>query len=93
MTFVLQHGESDKHLRRSGVPYVIVRPHYFQQNVTEQNALSVGEDGVLAVPAGEARLSMTDTRDAATVAVAALTEEGHAGSVYDVTGPHALSHH
>lgn len=93
MTFARHHGESDEHLRRSGVPFVIVRPNYFQQNVTEQNAPSIGPDGVLAVPAGEARLSMTDTRDAATVAAVALTEEGHAGRVYDVTGPEALSHH
>jgi uncharacterized protein YbjT (DUF2867 family) len=92
MTFARQHGESDDHLRRSGVPFVIVRPNYFMQNVTEQNAPSIGADGMLYVPAGESRLSMTDTRDAAAVAAVALTEEGHAGQAYDATGPEALSH-
>ena len=92
MTFARQHGECDAHLRASGVPFAVVRPNYFQQNVTEQNLPSIGEGHVLSVPAGEARLSMTDTRDAAAVAVAALTEDGHAGRHYDVTGPEALSH-
>ena len=36
---------------------------------------------------------MVDTRDVAAVASIALTEDGHSGAHYDVTGPAALSYH
>ena len=36
---------------------------------------------------------MVDARDVAAVAAVALTEPGHAGAHYDVTGPEALSYH
>jgi uncharacterized protein YbjT (DUF2867 family) len=45
------------------------------------------------VNAGEARISMADTRDIAAVAAKVLTEPGHEGNAYDVTGPEALSYH
>ena len=35
---------------------------------------------------------MVDTRDVAAVATLALTEPGHSGAHYDVTGPEALSY-
>ena len=35
---------------------------------------------------------MVDTRDVAAVAAVVLTEPGHAGQTYDVTGPEALSY-
>jgi uncharacterized protein YbjT (DUF2867 family) len=92
MTFARQHGRIDEHLRASGVPYAILRPNYFTQNVTTVNAPSIGADGRLYVPAGNARLSMTDTRDVAAVAAAIITGDGHAGQAYDVSGPEALSH-
>ena len=92
MTFAKQHGRIDEHLERSGVPWTILRPNYFSQNVTTVNAPSIGPDGKLYVPAGAARLSMTDTRDVAAVAATVLIGAGHAGRAYDVTGPEALSH-
>jgi uncharacterized protein YbjT (DUF2867 family) len=92
MTFARQHGKIDDHLRASGVPYAVVRPNVFLQNVTETNLPSIGPDGVLYTPAGDARLSMADTRDAAEIAVLALTGAGSAGEEHDVTGPDALSY-
>ena len=35
---------------------------------------------------------MVDVRDNAAVAVAALTGDGHAGKIYTLTGPEALTH-
>jgi len=92
MTFAKQHGQCDDYLRESSVPYVIIRPNYFQQNVTEQAIPPIGPDGKMYVPAGKSRISMSDTRDVASVAYRALTARGHAGHVYEVTGPAALSH-
>jgi len=41
---------------------------------------------------GGAKVSVVDVRDIAEVAVAALTETGHEGKIYDLTGPQALTH-
>ena len=44
----------------------------------------------MALPAPEVGEPFVDADDVADVAVAALTEEGHAGQVYEVTGPRLL---
>jgi uncharacterized protein YbjT (DUF2867 family) len=91
-TFVRDHGVCDAYLRDSGVPHAIVRPNLFTQSVLETTIPSIDADGNFYANAGDARVSMTDTRDIAAVAAAVLTEEGHDGRTYDVTGPEALSY-
>jgi uncharacterized protein YbjT (DUF2867 family) len=90
--FISAHTACDRYLEDSGLPYVIVRPNLFLQNITESTIPSVDAAGNFYVDAGEARISMVDTRDVAAVAAVALTEPGHAGARYDVTGPEALSY-
>jgi uncharacterized protein YbjT (DUF2867 family) len=48
--------------------------------------------GALQAPIGDASVSVVDARDIAAVAAAALTEDGHVGNTYTVTGPAALTH-
>jgi uncharacterized protein YbjT (DUF2867 family) len=62
------------------------------QNIPESNIPSIGEDGNLYVDAGDARISMVDTRDVAAVAAVVLTDSDHVGARYDITGPQALSY-
>jgi len=71
---------------------VIVRPNLFLQNIPESTIPAIDASGNFYVDAGQARISMVDTRDVAAVAAAALSEPGHAGAEYDVTGPQALSY-
>lgn len=92
-TFVRDHGTCDGYLEQSGVPHAIVRPNLFMQNVPENTIPSIDAAGNFYANAGEARISMVDTRDVASVAAVLLTEPGHEGSAYDVTGPEALSYH
>ena len=73
--------------------YAIVRPNQFLQSVSESTIPSIDEDGHVYVDAGDARISTADTRDVAAVASILLTEGGHNGAHYDVTGPQALSYH
>ena len=47
--------------------------------------------GELALPAGDVPEPFVDAEDIADVAVAALTEDGHTGEVYELTGPRALT--
>jgi uncharacterized protein YbjT (DUF2867 family) len=90
--FISAHTTCDRYLQGSGLPYVIVRPNLFLQNIPELTIPSVDASGIFHADAGEARISMVDTRDAAAVAAVALTEPGHTGAHYDVTGPEALSY-
>lgn len=90
--FISAHSACDRYLEASGLPHVIVRPNLFLQNVPESTIPSIDASGNLYLDAGEARISMVDTRDVAAVAAVALTEPGHAGARYDVTGPEALSY-
>jgi uncharacterized protein YbjT (DUF2867 family) len=90
--FISAHTTCDRYLEGSGLPYVIVRPNLFLQNIPESTIPSIDASGIFYADAGEARISMVDTRDVAAVAALALTEPGHAGAHYDVTGPEALSY-
>ncbi len=92
-TFVRDHGACDAYLKDSGVPHAIVRPNLFQQNVPENTGPSIDGDGNFYANAGDARISMVDTRDVAAVAATLLTQGGHDGETYEVTGPEALSYH
>jgi uncharacterized protein YbjT (DUF2867 family) len=60
--------------------------------VPETTVPSIGSDGNFYANAGDARISMVDTRDVAAVAATVLTTAGHEGQTYDVTGPEALSY-
>jgi uncharacterized protein YbjT (DUF2867 family) len=90
--FVSAHTVSDRYLEGSGLNHAILRPNMFMQNVPESTIPSIDEGGRFYANAGEARISMVDTRDVAAVAAAVLTEDGHAGARYDITGPEALSY-
>ena len=91
--FMRDHGVCDAYLREADLEHVIVRPNVFSQNVPESTVPSIGEDGVFYANAGDARLSMVDTRDVAAVAVALLTSPVRASDgVVEVTGPEALSY-
>ena len=74
----------------SGIQSTIVRASWFSQNFTEGMLAGSVADGFVAIPAGERREPFVDVNDIADVAVAALTGEGHAGRVYEVTGPQLL---
>jgi uncharacterized protein YbjT (DUF2867 family) len=56
-----------------------------------QWASPIKAQGAVFMPLGEGRVAVVDPRDIAAVAVKALTEPGHEGKAYDVTGPEALS--
>jgi uncharacterized protein YbjT (DUF2867 family) len=69
----------------------IVRASWFAQNFDEGPFRELVRSGEVTLPAGDVAEPFVDVEDIADVAVAALTEEGHAGEVYEVTGPEALT--
>jgi (4-alkanoyl-5-oxo-2,5-dihydrofuran-3-yl)methyl phosphate reductase len=74
----------------SGVPWTFLRPTNFASNSLAW-APAVKASGTVRAPIGEFRYAVIDPRDIASVAVAALTEPGHQGKAYPLTGPEALS--
>jgi uncharacterized protein YbjT (DUF2867 family) len=89
--FGRQHGEAERALEDSGLPFTVLRPNGFFQNFLG-NAASIQSRSAIHAPAGQMRISMVDVRDIAAVAARVLTEPGHAWQRYTITGPEALSH-
>ena len=85
-----QHAEIDAELEASGLPYTLLRPHNFMQN-TLMAAQSVASDGTVYMPLKEGKLGIIDIRDIADVAAKVLTEAGHEGKTYGLTGPASIS--
>lgn len=77
-------------LRDSGMAWTLLRPRAFMSNCLSW-APSVRSRGVVSALYGTSVNSCVDPRDIAAVAVRALTEDGHEGRVYTLTGPRAIS--
>ncbi|WP_405791836.1 SDR family NAD(P)-dependent oxidoreductase [Streptomyces sp. NBC_01506] len=75
----------------AGTRWTIVRPAWFAQNFSEGFFLDAVLTGELRLPAGDGAASFVDADDIAAVAVAALTEDGHGGRTYELSGPRALT--
>ena len=84
------HKEADQRVIDSGIPYTILQPAYFMQNVL-MSATSIASDGIVYGAMGDGKIGFIDTRDIADVAATILTSDGHEGQSYVLTGPEALS--
>lgn len=82
------HALIDHHLRASGIRWTILKPTAFMQNfLWFKDPIA---KGFLPQVAGKGSVSWVDTRDVARVAAAVLTEDGHEGATYFITGPETL---
>jgi uncharacterized protein YbjT (DUF2867 family) len=75
----------------TGFEWTVVRASWFAQNFSEGAFLDAVLSGEVALPVGDVGEPFVDADDIADVAVAALTEDGHHGQVYEVTGPRLLT--
>jgi uncharacterized protein YbjT (DUF2867 family) len=78
-------------VQNSGVEWTVVRASWFNQNFSEGEFLDMILAGAVTLPAGDVPEPFVDVDDIADVAVAALTEDGHAAQIYEVTGPRPLT--
>ncbi|MBL3705805.1 NAD(P)H-binding protein [Sulfitobacter sp. BDSS02] len=95
---VLLTGRGEHHAQRaeevvqsSGLRFTIVRAAWFAQNFSEGALHETVMADILPMPGGEVREPIVDVDDIADVAVAALTEPGHDGELYEVTGPRLMT--
>jgi len=76
-------------LRESGLGVTYLRPSAFASNAFAwRDSIRTGK---VTDPTGDGVLAVMDPEDIACVAVAALTEDGHVGKGYLLTGPQALT--
>jgi len=78
-------------IRNSGLGFTIVRSAWFAQNFSEGYLRDPILGGVLPMPGGDVEEPIIDIDDIADVVVAALTEDGHMGERYEVTGPRLMT--
>ncbi|GIJ49614.1 NmrA family protein [Virgisporangium aliadipatigenens] len=85
------HAPNERALRATGLRWTILRPGWFAQNFSEGFFRDPVLRGELRLAAGDGAAAWVDTGDIADVAVAALTGDGHAGEIYELSGPRALT--
>ncbi|SDJ42555.1 Uncharacterized conserved protein YbjT, contains NAD(P)-binding and DUF2867 domains [Nonomuraea jiangxiensis] len=83
--------DSEAAVRESGLEWTISRPGWFAQNFSEGFFADAVRAGELRLPAGDGAASFVDAEDIAAVVVAALTEDRHAGQIYELSGPRAVT--
>jgi uncharacterized protein YbjT (DUF2867 family) len=84
------HHEREQLIRASGIPATFVRPCGFMSNVMDWlPTLRAG--GYVLDPVGPGKAALIDPADIADVAALALTEDGHAGASYTLTGDDPLT--
>ncbi len=83
--------QAEDAVRSSGADLTVVRSTWFAQNFSEMYWVEYVQSGLVALPAGEVPEPFVDVDDIADVAVAALTEDGHSGQLYELTGPRLLT--
>lgn len=89
--FLRYHAVVEDAISDSGIAFTHLRPNLYMQGLLGFRR-PIQTEGRFAAPAGDARVSIVDVRDIAAVAAVALTQDGHQGRIYDLTGPEALTH-
>lgn len=82
---------AERILADSGVRWTVVRASWFAQNFSEGEFVHMVMNNAITLPARDIPEPWIDINDIADVAVAALTEPGHDGEIYEVTGPRAIT--
>jgi len=81
----------EKALADSGADWTVLRCSWFDQNFSEGYLLEPVVSGHVVLPAGAVGEPFVDADDIADVAAAALTQAGHTGQTYELTGPRLLT--
>ncbi|NJK87939.1 MAG: hypothetical protein HC923_00110 [Myxococcales bacterium] len=77
----------ERFVETSGVDFVHLRPTWFMDNFHTFWIGSIRSDGVIALPAAEARTAFIDARDIGRSASAALVRDDVSRSAYQADGP------
>jgi NAD(P)H dehydrogenase (quinone) len=84
------HHLTEDALRRSGVPYTILRNQIYADGLISRGAKAVAA-GELVTNSGRGKWAPVARADCAAAAAAVLTQPNHEGKTYDITGPDLIS--
>jgi uncharacterized protein YbjT (DUF2867 family) len=82
---------AERGVQEAGAAWTVLRSSLFAQNFSEYFLLDGVLTGAVALPSPDVPEPFIDVEDIADVAVAALTEDRHAGRIYELTGPRAVT--
>lgn len=86
------HWEAEQTLESSGIAWTHLQPTDLARFNIRSILPTVEGQGAFYSSIGQGRVALVDEEDVAEVAVAALTENGHEGKKYVLTGPKAMSY-
>jgi uncharacterized protein YbjT (DUF2867 family) len=90
---IAPHGKIEKYIREKELPFTMLRPSFFMQNLTTAHRDDIRLRNEIALPVGKAKTSFIDTRDIGEAAANCLLHpEKHANKVYTLTGDKALTY-
>ena len=80
-----EHIETENMLAASGIPYALLRNGWYSENYLA-SAPPALEHGVFLGAAGDGKIASATREDYAAAAAKVISEEGHAGKVYELAG-------
>jgi len=80
----------EERLIESGLPFTILQPAAYMQNVVEQWESVQAQEAFRVPYAAGTRIGMVDLVDVAEATAEVLTGAGHAGAIYELCGPEVL---
>lgn len=86
-TFARDHFHTEEHIRASGLAFTFSRQNLYLDLLP----FIPGADGVIRGPAGTGRVAPVLRDDVADALLAMVTEPGHEGATYELTGPQSLT--
>ncbi len=86
------HAMTDSEIMASGIPYTILRPNYYMQNVLG-SIPTIQQQGKIYSGTGSGKIGMIDVRDVADCLVSLCADGGHLGQVYTLTGDASISYY
>ncbi|MEJ5072881.1 SDR family oxidoreductase [Enterobacter ludwigii] len=84
----VEHVETEKMLAESGITYTLLRNGWYTENYLASAPPAI-EHGVFIGAAGDGKIASATRADYAAAAAKVMSEDGHAGKVYELAGDNA----
>jgi uncharacterized protein YbjT (DUF2867 family) len=90
---ITPHYKVEQYLRAQDIGFTFLRASFFMQNLSSTHRAEIRARDEIYLPVGRARTSFVDVRDLGAAGAACLSQPGHVGQAYELTGPEALDYY